>query len=102
MRRRKQNDAHILGQAGPRKELPENDQHARLRVAEGVLMKLLDELLALADHDFEKSDAHTLALIQSIGTIVKVSRAAASKQVKSLSNFRRSDCSQHKTELAAL
>lgn len=51
----------------------EADSNTRVRIAEQVLFKILEELFQLADNDLEKSDSRTLALIMSVATVVKVS-----------------------------
>jgi hypothetical protein len=60
---------------GPKTDTIQGDQATKHRIAEQVLMKLLDELFQLADNDLEKCDARTLALIMSIATVLKVRRS---------------------------
>lgn len=50
----------------------DSDQTTRIRIAEQVLFKILEELFQVADNDLDKCDARTLALIMSVATIIKV------------------------------
>lgn len=48
------------------------DPTTRMRAAEQVLFKILEELFQLADHDLDRCDSRTLALIMSVATVLKV------------------------------
>ncbi|KAI6235154.1 hypothetical protein M3Y95_00021200 [Aphelenchoides besseyi] len=61
-----------LGALSSKVDLIESNQTTRHRIAEQILFKLIEELFHLADNDLEKCDAHTLALIMSIATVLKV------------------------------
>lgn len=52
----------------------EVDLPTRLRIAEQVLFKILEELFQLADNDLEKCDSRTSALIMSVASIIKVGK----------------------------
>ncbi|KAI6177629.1 hypothetical protein M3Y97_00928700 [Aphelenchoides bicaudatus] len=48
------------------------DPLTRMRAAEQILIKIIEELFQLADNDLDRCDARTLALIMSVATVLKI------------------------------